>query len=249
MAIARVAGTIAMNTNTSPSVAIPTGTLQNHVILAGIVTWRNGGTAPTMNTVPSGWNLLSGFPVQHGGNFGTAWGYWKLATGSDATPTWVLSSSQDWGIVLDTYSGTSIANPVAEASGVSAATSASTVAAPARNATAIGQLLYVFGGGSVVSSATHQSGMTERQETTRSGIWAECITCSDKTLSATGTTGTQTITWNGASQSMAGSVLLNELVVQRLAPDAILSRQNLTGLVSTIQDDPDAPDANWLTAP
>lgn len=35
----------------------------------------------------------------------------------------------------------------------------------------------------------------------------------------------------------------------RIAPDTILAQTNLTGAVSAIQDDPDAPDANWLTAP
>lgn len=35
----------------------------------------------------------------------------------------------------------------------------------------------------------------------------------------------------------------------RIAPDAILAATNLTGAVSVIQDDPDSPDANWLTAP
>lgn len=35
----------------------------------------------------------------------------------------------------------------------------------------------------------------------------------------------------------------------RIAPDAILAQTNLTGAVSAIQDDPDSPDASWLTAP
>lgn len=34
----------------------------------------------------------------------------------------------------------------------------------------------------------------------------------------------------------------------RLAPDAILVQTNLVGLVTVIQDDPDTPDALWLTA-
>ena len=35
---------------------------------------------------------------------------------------------------------------------------------------------------------------------------------------------------------------------ERLAPDAVLSSSNLSGSVSAIQDDPDSPDASWLTA-
>lgn len=37
-------------------------------------------------------------------------------------------------------------------------------------------------------------------------------------------------------------------VTGRLAPDAILEQTNLTGSLANIQDDPDTPDANWLTA-
>lgn len=36
---------------------------------------------------------------------------------------------------------------------------------------------------------------------------------------------------------------------QRLAPDAILAVTNLAGLVTAIDEDPDSPDASWLTAP
>lgn len=36
-------------------------------------------------------------------------------------------------------------------------------------------------------------------------------------------------------------------LTQRLAPDAILVQTAQSGAVSLIQDDPDSPDANWLT--
>ena len=35
----------------------------------------------------------------------------------------------------------------------------------------------------------------------------------------------------------------------RIAPDTIASQTELTGVVGDIQDDPDSPDGNWLTAP
>ena len=38
------------------------------------------------------------------------------------------------------------------------------------------------------------------------------------------------------------------MATERQAPDAILAQTNLTGVVGDIQDDPDSPDANWLTA-
>ncbi len=33
---------------------------------------------------------------------------------------------------------------------------------------------------------------------------------------------------------------------ERLSPDTLISQVNLTGALTTIQDDPDAPDANWM---
>ena len=38
------------------------------------------------------------------------------------------------------------------------------------------------------------------------------------------------------------------MATERLAPDVILEVSNLTGVVGDIQDDPDSPDGNWLTA-
>lgn len=35
---------------------------------------------------------------------------------------------------------------------------------------------------------------------------------------------------------------------ERLSPDASLTQTNLTGALSVIQDDPDTPDANWMTS-
>ena len=39
------------------------------------------------------------------------------------------------------------------------------------------------------------------------------------------------------------------MATERQSPAAILAQTNLSGVVADIQDDPDAPDANWLTAP
>jgi hypothetical protein len=45
-------------------------------------------------------------------------------------------------------------------------------------------------------------------------------------------------------------ILLGEyMALERLAPDVLLAKStNLTGDISALQDDPDSPDANWLTA-
>lgn len=37
------------------------------------------------------------------------------------------------------------------------------------------------------------------------------------------------------------------MATERQSPDALLDQTNLTGALSAIQDDPDSPDANWLT--
>lgn len=37
--------------------------------------------------------------------------------------------------------------------------------------------------------------------------------------------------------------------IERIAPDAIVFQSRLSGAVTTIQDDPDSPDANWLAYP
>ncbi len=39
------------------------------------------------------------------------------------------------------------------------------------------------------------------------------------------------------------------MAVERMVPDGITEQTNLTGALSAIQDDPDSPDGNWLTAP
>ncbi len=35
---------------------------------------------------------------------------------------------------------------------------------------------------------------------------------------------------------------------ERIAPDALITQTNLTGSITDIDDDPDSPDGNWLTA-
>ena len=37
------------------------------------------------------------------------------------------------------------------------------------------------------------------------------------------------------------------MATERQSPDALLVQTNLSGAVAAIQDDPDSPDANWLT--
>ncbi len=57
-------------------------------------------------------------------------------------------------------------------------------------------------------------------------------------VASVGDTGTVTITEASAVVQANG---------ERIAPDAILVQTAQSGAVSNIQDDPDSPDANWLT--
>jgi hypothetical protein len=56
----------------------------------------------------------------------------------------------------------------------------------------------------------------------------------------------------GTIKGMGGIWRLREVTgassTERLPPDAIITQTNLTGAVTDIDDDPDSPDANWLTA-
>lgn len=51
----------------------------------------------------------------------------------------------------------------------------------------------------------------------------------------------------GGSSTSSGTAAAVAVVFQRLAPDAILTQTNLTGAVADIDEDPDSPDASWLT--
>jgi len=48
--------------------------------------------------------------------------------------------------------------------------------------------------------------------------------------------------------TMADASSTVKAVTNRLVPDGALTQTNLTGALSVIQDDPDAPDANWMTS-
>jgi hypothetical protein len=38
------------------------------------------------------------------------------------------------------------------------------------------------------------------------------------------------------------------MAAERIAPDTLITQTNLTGSITDIDDDPDSPDGNWLTA-
>lgn len=58
---------------------------------------------------------------------------------------------------------------------------------------------------------------------------------------------TATSTTDTPSVSVVEAATITKVAPERLAPDAVLLQTNLTGTLSQIQDDPDSPDANWMT--
>jgi len=44
-----------------------------------------------------------------------------------------------------------------------------------------------------------------------------------------------------------GVAVIAKALAQQLFPDAILTQTNISGAVTDIDDDPDSPDANWMT--
>ena len=50
------------------------------------------------------------------------------------------------------------------------------------------------------------------------------------------------------ARAISDSVAIDTGGPVTLIPDTLLQQDNLTGALSTIQDDPDSPDANWMTA-
>ncbi len=53
----------------------------------------------------------------------------------------------------------------------------------------------------------------------------------------------------GNTSGTAARLIVTYTDRTRMAPDAIISQTNLTGAVTAVQDNPDAPDASWLIAP
>jgi hypothetical protein len=53
---------------------------------------------------------------------------------------------------------------------------------------------------------------------------------------------------DGVGDHPIAYIALEHVTASRLAPDAILTQTNLTGVLADITDDPDSADGNWLTA-
>jgi hypothetical protein len=101
---------------------------------------------------------------------------------------------------------------------------------------------------------TSEEGWSDVASTT-AGISQEGLTLAvyEKTLTATGTVQfsgglSPSRRWAAAVTTLKAATAPPDTTTGRFAPDAILAATGLTGAVSAIQDDPDSPDGNWLTA-
>lgn len=172
---------------------------------------------------------------------------WKLATASEgSTHTWTITSAVDATVTITRITGAHSTAPVDDHSGttITATTIVSTAVSPT-SAEALLLLLLVHATTGVSYNAV--SGMTERYDVNTT---SRTVALDTEALAASGSTGTRSATATANNAQIAQMVAIKPpAAATRIAPDAILSQTNLTGVVASIQDDPDSADANWLTAP
>ncbi|OYW84522.1 hypothetical protein B7Z17_03955, partial [Candidatus Saccharibacteria bacterium 32-49-10] len=125
---------------TTVGIAMPTGVVQNDVMVAAIT--FQGGTGVTV-TPPTGWNLVQ--RQDSTTTLGQAL-YWKLAAaGESGTYTWTLSKSRKASGVIMAYSGVNTASPI-DISGGQANASSATITAPSVTTTVANDMLVGFFG-------------------------------------------------------------------------------------------------------
>jgi hypothetical protein len=91
---------------------------------------------------------------------------------------------------------------------------------------------------------TNDSNQAAYTDGTAQSGWIEA----DGSGSDTGPSGAGLGTIKGMGGFWRMKEVLGAAAAERLPPDAIITQTNLTGAVTDIDEDPDSPDANWLTA-
>lgn len=132
--------------------------------------------------------------------------------------------------------------------------SAPSINSPIENGTLI--CAYIHNSGNITSSstATVPLPLTERYDSNSEGLSAakRVAQLATQTLLPVGATGARTSTTTETSQERSTLSLLIlpavDYSIITIGPDSILSSTSLTGTVVDIQDDPDSPNTNWLTA-
>jgi cysteine-rich repeat protein len=199
---------VGVNAN-SISIARPSGTLQNDVMLAAIA--MRGGSNITI-TAPAGWNLV--LRTDNGTTIGVAT-YWKLAGTAGADPgPYAFGFSAGIRAVggIDSYSGVHLTTPINTSNG-GTGTSASVVAPSVTTAVANTLLVAVFSSAHGNSNFTQPAGMSERWDFgDNAGPNGVTAATDDEAQAAAGASGSRTSTY-GSSKAFAAQLVA-------LAPDS-----------------------------
>lgn len=253
--------------DTALTPALPTGTQGQDHLEATIISELTGTTPPTITT-PAGWTHIATASRDSHHLFT----YWKLAAGTagaattDGNPTFSTGSTLNiWAAFVSAKRGVDTTTPLGPGAVVSVTTTTAATSPSGSVTTTVADALvrqHVASNADnnlalVVGSEegfTAQAGGDAYSTPTSNALSAGLA---DKVVTVSGTA--QTLpTWGKTLNDTAGTwaMVAYEVLpdpgivteVQEMVPDAILAVSNLTGTVSAIQDDPDAPDANWLTA-
>lgn len=205
------------NNVTNPSalgtITSPVSAINGDALLLICQSRSNTATVAT----PTGWNLLTGFPVRSGTALGgTIYVFARVhdGTGSDdPSVTWTglttgtTGDSSGAGIVA--YSNARITLDATNAtSDVSAATTTTTLTAVTTghtNAMAIGIAIKLLESSGQTSTV---SGFTERVDSSTTAGTGHVIEVSDKLVAAVGSSGTGTVTWSATTSARALTVTL-----------------------------------------
>ncbi|MEU6513633.1 hypothetical protein [Streptomyces sp. NPDC046978] len=157
-----MARTTAVNstiTTSSLACSVPAGTASGDVMVALISRPSSGATVST----PSGWSILSGFPVQNT-NGTTFCGFYKVAASEPASYTFAGSTGK-WCIAMATYRGVDNGTPIHASAAAIDTTSRAAHASPSVTTTVADCWIltgYCDRGTSSASTWATPSGLTSR---------------------------------------------------------------------------------------
>jgi hypothetical protein len=203
------------NGTTSLSLTMPTGTLQDDVLIA-VVTWR---TSTTTITPPSGWTAVINGTGSVSGNIQQAT-YYRVATSGEAGPySFTFSTTSKASGVVAAYTGVETSNPINIASTNSVSTANATMSTNSVTTTSPNTMLVGAYGNAAGTTFGVGSGMTLRGQSASSGGGTASRTTTglqDMSQVAAGATGVKTMT------SGASAVYIATLIA--LQPRAVLTQ-------------------------
>lgn len=199
MAIAFRAAATALNVG--PSCNKPTGTLQNDVMVALVLTYDN---ASETYTPPSGWTILGTQQVESAsGDITVSAAYYKVAGASEPSSyTWTISPAAYTDIAIVSYSGVDTTTPVDTSSANHGFTGTRT-GTGITTAAANEMVLWLSAGYGQVLNAGGPTGFTNR------ATWDGVNEIWEKSFASAGATGNITATQGGTDSWTAHVVALN----------------------------------------